>query len=578
MVSKNYSKVSVNRFGSDIHLHINLKNKETWKAIKMIRKVIFTIFVSIIIFGQNISDNRIRYSEIHLPREHNPNANGNKCTREDYRLYSLYHEKIFENLGGRYVPNFTYRQKTKGGLMKWIYMTNKDDLPSNIKSEFVMLFPKNKQQKFKFHNGRVVTANDIIYSIKYAIEKKIIDNSIFKPENVFLDKDGNLRIKFSYELVLETVVQYLGSVFVLPAPPSYPPFIVVEDLQHKGAGPFRIHEAKDEEIILNFFNDYRTNRLFDGILIKNIPLRNKMVTALRQTNQLNLILDMPYQMLGDYNPGYERQRIPRLSIGVLWVNHTNFHLGNKQYGKKFRAALSIALDRKSFLYGDLYGDGDVLNGPFPLGSNYYPGIETPIIFNNDQDRIKKVKDNFESLPGYSYNKNGDLLFKGKQVQLTLLFQQDKSLRVIEALLALKNNLANVGIDIKGPSGKKRQILETLKKDPERWDLIYWDYYPHPASVLEEIYSSRGEENFQQYLNVEVDKLYKEFNTAVAIGRKNEIGKNIYHELKEDNASIFLWSLYDWYEFNTKEIHIDAVNKIDGEAFFSEPHLWRPPDK
>ena len=39
--------------------------------------------------------------------------------------------------------------------MKWIYMTNKDDLPSNIKSEFVMLFPKNNEQKFKFHNGRV---------------------------------------------------------------------------------------------------------------------------------------------------------------------------------------------------------------------------------------------------------------------------------------------------------------------------------------------------------------------------------------------------------------------------------------
>ena len=540
----------------------------------MIRKVFFSVFVSIIIFGQNISDNRIRYAEFHLPREYNPNANGNKRTREDYRMYSLYHEKIFENLGGRYEPNFTYRQKTKGGLMKWIYMTKKDDLPSNIKSEFVMLFPENNAQKFKFHNGRVVTAADIIYSIKYAIEKKIIDKSIFKPKNVFLDVGGNLRIRFSYEMVLETVVQYLGNVFVLPAPLSYPPFTVVEDLQHKGAGPFKIYEVKVEEIILNFFNDYRTNPLFDGIKIIKNRQRNFWVTALRQTNQLNLILDIPYNMLGtDYNPGYERQKIPRLSIGVLWVNHTNIHLGNKQTGKKFREALSIALDRNNLLYVDLYGDGDVLNGPFPLGSNYYPGEEEPIEFN-----INEAIDIFNNLPGYSYNKSGDLLFKGKQVQLTLLYQSDKSLRVLTALLTIKNSLLKVGIDIKGPSPKPRENLEILKKDPERWDLIYWDHYPHPASVLEEVYSKSGEENYQQYSNLKVDKLYKEFNTAVAVGRKNEIGKNIYHELKEDNASIFLWSLYDWYEFNTREIHKDAANKIDGEAFFSTPHLWRPSNK
>ena len=542
----------------------------------MIKKIFISVFTTIIIFGQNISENRIRYAEIHLPREYNPNANGNKRTREDFRLYSLYHEKIFENLGGRYVPNFTYRQKTKGGLMKWVYMTKNDDLQTNIKSEFVMLFPKNHAQKFKFHHGKAVTAADIVYSIKYAIEKKIIDNSIFKPENVFLDIDGNLRIRFIYAMVLETVVQYLGSVFVLPAPQFYPPYSVVKDLQNKGAGPFRIQEAKDEEIILNFFNEYRTNRLFDGIVIKNISLRNLMVSALRQTNQLNLILDMPYTMLGDYNPGYERQRIPRLSIGVLWVDHTNIHLGNKQYGQKFREALSMALDRSSFLYGDLYGDGDVLNGPFPLGSNYYPGIEKPI--DKYENRLKKAKDVFKSLPGYSYNKSGELLYRGDQVQLTLLYQQDKSLRVLQALLTLKNNLRSVGIDIKGPTGKKRQVLEILLKNPERWDLIYWDNYPHPASVLEEIYSSIGKENDQHYSNVEVNNLYKEFNTAVAISRKNEIGKNIYHKLKEDNASIFLWSLYDWYEFNSREIHIDAVNKIDGEAFFSEPHLWRPANK
>ena len=64
--------------------------------------------------------------------------------------------------------------------MKWIYMTNKDDLPSNIKSEFVMLFPKNKQQKFNKELSQLYQDLTIIYAknnqlnlAKTAIKKAI---------------------------------------------------------------------------------------------------------------------------------------------------------------------------------------------------------------------------------------------------------------------------------------------------------------------------------------------------------------------------------------------------------------------
>ena len=47
----------------------------------MIRLIIFSIFLSITIVGQNITDNRIRYAERYLPREFDPNAGGNIRTR-----------------------------------------------------------------------------------------------------------------------------------------------------------------------------------------------------------------------------------------------------------------------------------------------------------------------------------------------------------------------------------------------------------------------------------------------------------------------------------------------------------------
>ena len=109
--------------------------------VRMIRLIIFPVFLSIIIVGQNISDNRINFAELYLTTELDPNAKGNIRTREAFRLYALYHEKLFENEDGDYSPNFTYRQRTMGNELKWVYMTKKEDLPTNAKSEFVMEFP-----------------------------------------------------------------------------------------------------------------------------------------------------------------------------------------------------------------------------------------------------------------------------------------------------------------------------------------------------------------------------------------------------------------------------------------------------
>ena len=44
---------------------------------------------------------------------------------------------------------------------------------------------------------------------------------------------------------------------------------------------------------------------------------------------------------------------------------------------------------------------------------------------------------------------------------------------------------------------------------------------------------------------------------------------------EDTKFITKKLLNDYYQIDKTEIHIDASTKIDGEAFFGTPHLWRP---
>ena len=537
--------------------------------------IIFSLFVIFqIVYGQDDSGKYIKYAELQLTNYHDPYVRGNLVHREDYRLYALYHETLFENVGGKYQPNFTYREKEKGGLRKWIQMVNKDDLLADVKSEFLMKIPKEIERTYKFHDGTVVRDDDIVFSIKYAINKKILDNTLFIANNVYIDKNGDLHISFPYELALETIVQYLGNVFVLPKPSnnkSAQSFDLDIGKERIGAGPFIITNIEEEKLSLTFFEDYRSNRLFDGITIRQILLRTEMVKRMDESKDLNLIIDIPFTLFGDaYKPGHYRQKIPRLSAGVLLINHTNQHLGTNKDSKKFREAISLAIDRNTIISGEFYGDGDPLYGPFPRRSNYYDPVVRPMRYN-----LKKAKDMLKSIPGYSYNKKGRLVYKGKTVQLSLIYPAGKSYPVVNALESIASKLEALGLVINGPKNKQIVVWDPTLKDPNKWDLAYWDYYPKPAAVLEDIYYSESDKNFQNYSNPRVNKLYSEFSTAVEITRKNDIGVNIYRELKEDFASIYLWSLYDWYQFDKTEIHIDASTKIDGEAFFGTPHLWRP---
>ena len=105
-----------------------------------------------------------------------------------------------------------------------------------------MKIPKEIERTNKFHDSTVVRGDDIVFSIKYAINKKILDNTLFIADNVYMD-NGDLHISFPYELVLEIIVQYLGNVFVLPKPSnnkSAQNFDLDIGKERIGAGPFFI--------------------------------------------------------------------------------------------------------------------------------------------------------------------------------------------------------------------------------------------------------------------------------------------------------------------------------------------------
>ena len=180
------------------------------------------------------------------------------------------------------------------------------------------------------------------------------------------------------------------------------------------------------------------------------------------------------------------------------------------------------------------------------------------------------------MEGYSY-KGDKLYYKGNRVKLVIARPQDLQ-KEAEVLNSIENDLEYIGIHLSGGSDPwDHSNIEKLIKDPAAWDLYYKRSYLSPAEDLYEFYHSSGNRNYQHYQKKEVDEGYENLKKTVDKIYKKVAGNEIYRMLHEDVASIYLWTIYNWYGYDSRKIHSSMENMIDPEVIFGTPHRWRPPD-
>ena len=73
---------------------------------------------------------------------------------------------------------------------------------------------------------------------------------------------------------------------------------------------------------------------------------------------------------------------------------------------------------------------------------------------------------------------------------------------------------------------------------------------------------------------QIDELFKVERTTLDPGRLNTIKKEIHRILRDDYAAIFLWSMYNYYAFDTNYISRKNNHLINSNNFFTTPERWR----
>jgi peptide/nickel transport system substrate-binding protein len=231
----------------------------------------------------------------------------------------------------------------------------------------------------KFHNGREVTADDVIYSYN-----RILDPKTNASQKVDLETIDSMTAPDPYTLVIKT--KFVFGEF-LTALAGYSTMIVPKEVVEQngdlrkvaiGSGPFILEEWREKTHIKLRKNPdhWEANNIYvDRITVPIIPDEQTALAQLRSGAVHSLLLsDLKNVGLVKDDPALALQRSPTLQTDILV-----FNCGKPPFDDlKLRQAFSWAVGRQKVLAGGAAGLGE-LTGPLPpaMKPHALPGDSFP---------------------------------------------------------------------------------------------------------------------------------------------------------------------------------------------------------
>jgi peptide/nickel transport system substrate-binding protein/oligopeptide transport system substrate-binding protein len=367
----------------------------------------------------------------------------------------------------------------------------------------------------KFHNGREVTADDIIYSMT-----RIIDPKTKSPGIGFLERV--LGFKEFQEGNANHVKGFYSKgkyIFEMKLSEPYAPFISVlgmnkfkvlpkEEVEKSGidfgkfpvgTGPFKFVSMKEgEEIVLEANPDYFEGRPYlDKIFFKifhGAP-REKIFKEFKERN-LGESFISPEELEDVVK---EKQFLflkkPILSLRFYGLNISSKPLDNKN----LRKAINFAIDKKSIISEIHKNQFNLTKSILPPGMPGYDPMKNPYPFNETQATKLLSEGGFP---------------KGKGIPPLEIWSASNSEAAQGELNEIKLQLNNIGIKSNihfETNWPNFESMLTANKAPVFIYAWYADF-PDPDNFLGVLFHSKSKYNYMAYHNPKVDHLLEKAKT------------------------------------------------------------------
>ncbi|XPV68354.1 MAG: peptide-binding protein [Halarcobacter sp.] len=418
------------------------------------------------------------------------------------------------------------------GLLKYDKDGNiTTDLASSYKFESNTKLIIHIKKNIRWHDGKKLTADDIIFTYK-----KIIDKSVYTSIKSNYNEVKSVKKLDDYTIEIIYKKPYFKALVIWMV--SIVPKHILENEEDFmtssfnrkpiGTGPYKLKEFennKDIQLLAN--DDYFEGRpKIDKIDYKFMPDTNTTFLMLKQ-KKLDLggltPLQIDRQIDKSFRENYKIIERPSFSYDYL-----GFNLHNKKFkNPKVREALSLGIDRQEIIDILFFGHGKVCNGPALPGSFAYNEKVKQIVPN--KQKAKRL------LKEAGYDEKNPFSFE-------IVTNTGNETR-INAAQIIQYQLSKIGVNVKIKVMEWQAFLNTVVH-PRKFEtiLLGWNLALMPdAYPLWHTNSAKlGGFNLTGYSNKEVDKLIEKGSSTVDMNKLSKIYKKIFKLITDDNPYLFLY--------------------------------------
>ena len=305
------------------------------------------LLVSFLIFGSNLyssthNKNQIKVGLTSAIDNFDPHWN------QLMAYQNLIAQNVFDHL-----TVIDTNMEVKPGLAKSWEISNND-------KQYVFSLRENS----KFHNGRNVTAEDVVFSFKRTIEQKTTFASKMEPI-ANIEAIGKYQVKMTLKKPVAPWLEEVSLIAIVPKESE-------EKLKNApiGSGPFKFKEWKaNDKIILVKNNEYD---------IKNIPLLEKIefklfpsipvALANLESGDVDAVFEVPISDAERFKDRSDINFITPPSSNSIFVIEVAKNRYEPLKNKDVREAIFTCMDKKSIQKVAYFGEGDIQWSPLPKSS------------------------------------------------------------------------------------------------------------------------------------------------------------------------------------------------------------------
>ena len=442
------------------------------------------------------------------------------------------------------------------------------------------------KNKIYFHDGKPVTADDIIFTINEVKDPLIKSSLRGNWDGINVEKIDDKTVKFTLKQPYASFLEN-ATLGIIPKHlwEGSPIELNNANTNPIGSGPYQVSKTgKQSSGLINYFDLTPFNKFALGnpyikkITLHFYPNENDLISALKkgEINQTRYITSQNAELLKEEKYRVETSVLPR--VFGLFFNQNKAKIFTD---KNVVQAIDLAINKDKIIQTVLGGFGVVIDDPIPPNMIAYQKLD-----NNDtsshEDNLQKAE-TILAKDGWKKNADGflekittDKKKKTTSIILEFTISTGNTPEIAKSADLIKTDLESIGIKVTIKTFEIGNLNQSVIRPRDYDALLFGQIINRESDLFAFWHSSQRNDpglNVAMYANTKVDKILED--AFVTLDEKLKIKKyaQFEDEIKKDMPAVFLYSPDFIYivSKNLEGLSIDHI--ISPSDRFSNSYLW-----